>query len=63
MYNRGRDSMEFFMFINSTVHWGGFRALRKSGVDTIDTINLLRIRQERWKLSPKRFATVPLDGP
>ena len=34
MYNRGRDSMEFFMFINSTVHRGGFRALRKRGVDT-----------------------------
>ena len=46
MYNKGRDSMEFFMFINSTVHRGGFRALRKSGVDTIDTIDLLRICQE-----------------
>ena len=46
MYNRGRDSMKFFMFINSTVHIGGFRALRKRGVNTIDTINLLRIRQE-----------------
>ena len=34
MYNRGRDSMEFFMFINSTVHRGGFRAIRKRGVDT-----------------------------
>ena len=34
MYNRGRDSMEFFMFINSTVHMGGFRAIRKRGVDT-----------------------------
>jgi len=31
--------MEFFMFINSTVHRGGFRALRKRGEDTIDTIN------------------------
>ena len=30
MYNRGRDSMEFFMFINSTVHMQGwFQSIKK----------------------------------
>ena len=63
MYNRGRDSMEFFMFINGTVHRGGFRALRKRGVDTIDTINFTENSSRMMETFAEKVCHSPLGLP
>ena len=63
MYKRGRDSGEFFMFINSTVHRGGVRALTKRGVDTIDTINFTENLSRMMETFAEKVCHSPLGRP